>query len=370
MGQAPPGEAYNESGEGWPLIAGAGDFANGKPHPKKYTREASKKSRAGDIILGVRASIGEKVLSDGEYCLGRGVASLRASNELDNRYLWHWLTAATPTLAAKGRGATFKQVNRVDIGKLLIPLPKLREQRRIAEVLDQADELRTKRRQAIDYIDKLIESIFHDMFGQPESNAEGWPIARIADIAEVQGGLQLSRARSRLPVEVPYLRVANVHRRRLDLSDVKTIRASHPEITRTLLQTGDLLIVEGHGNAEEIGRSALWDGSIKNCVHQNHLIRVRFDRSQIAPTYAEHYLNSPEGRKHLLRAAKTTSGLKTISVSDVRSAPLPVPPLELQHEFARRLRTVELLTAKHRATLSLLDDLFATLQHRAFRGLL
>jgi type I restriction enzyme S subunit len=108
MGQAPDGDAYNDDGYGWPLIAGAGDFGENHPSPKKFTKEASMLSKPGDIVLGIRATIGEKVISDGEYCVGRGVAGIRAKHELDTRFLWHWLSHIKLQLAAKGKGATFK----------------------------------------------------------------------------------------------------------------------------------------------------------------------------------------------------------------------------------------------------------------------
>jgi len=154
----------------------------------------------------------------------------------------------------------------------------------------------------------------------------------------------------------------------LDLSEVKTIRATDTEIARTTLAKDDLLVVEGHGNPSEIGRVALWDGSIVGCVHQNHIIRVRVETGKVIPVFACEYLNSPGGRRHLLRAGKTTSGLNTISVSEVRATPLTLPPVERQRDFARRVDAVEKLRAAHRASLTQLDALFASLQHRAFRG--
>lgn len=137
MGQAPPGSSYNDSGAGMPLIAGAGDFDGDHPEPKKFTTGVSKICAAGDIVLGIRASIGAKVWADREYCLGRGVAGLRAKSHIDARYLWHWLSQSADALASKGRGATFLQVNRQDIGEMAVPVPPLEEQRRIAAILDR-----------------------------------------------------------------------------------------------------------------------------------------------------------------------------------------------------------------------------------------
>src|SRR5437868_3360471 len=197
MGQAPPGESYNTLGQGWPLIAGAGDFHGDLPSPKKYTTQPSRLTRSADIVLGIRASIGEKVLADGEYCLGRGVASIRPSHQVDRRYLWHWLTSNSQALAAKGRGATFKQVNRQDISEMVISLPRVEEQRRIAEVLDQADNLRAKRRETIALLGDLAESVFLDMFGDATTD---WSVGKLGDNAEVQSGLQVTSKRKNNPI--------------------------------------------------------------------------------------------------------------------------------------------------------------------------
>ena len=182
MGQAPKGEAYNFEGKGWRLIAGAGDFGEIYPQAKKYTTEASKLSQDGDIILGIRASIGDKVLSDGEYCLGRGVACLRPRSELNIRYLWHWLDNIKSELSSKSQGATFKQVNREDICDLYISPPPIDRQKRIAAILDKAEELRRLRRQSIEHLDVLSRSIFIEMFGDPVTNPKGWDRVMFSDL--------------------------------------------------------------------------------------------------------------------------------------------------------------------------------------------
>ena len=190
----------------------------------------------------------------------------------------------------------------------------------------------------------------------------------LGSVAEVQGGLQVTTARKDLPLEAPYLRVANVYRGSLDLREIKMIRVTASELSRTLLKWEDLLIVEGHGNPNEIGRSALWTGEVPGCVHQNHIIRARFNSSKILPAFGCEYLNSPGGRQHLLRAGKTTTGLNTISVSNVRGTPIAIPPLQQQKAFVRRIQSIEQLKATHRSALARLDELFVSLQHRAFRG--
>lgn len=181
MGQAPDGISYNTDGIGVPLIAGAGDFADQLPKAKKFTSQAQKLSARGDIVLSIRASIGDKVWADGIYCLGRGVAALRTREDVVPGYLWHWLSASRRTLEGKARGATFKQVNRSDIGEMRISLPPLSEQRRIAEVLDRAGTLRAQRRQALVHLDALADSIFLDLFN--DSDSKRWTRLAIGEVA-------------------------------------------------------------------------------------------------------------------------------------------------------------------------------------------
>jgi type I restriction enzyme S subunit len=243
-------------------------------------------------------------------------------------------------------------------------LPPLSEQRRIAAILDKVEELRTKRRDALVKLDALTQSVFHTMFALSDK----WPLSSVGLLADVVGGVQVSSKRGSLPVEVPYLRVANVYRGALDLEEIKTIRVTDKELNRVRLRSNDLLIVEGHGNPNEIGRCARWTGEIEDCVHQNHLIRARFGEEVINSTYAEHHLNSSKGRRHLVKSGKTTSGLNTISTSNVKDCPMPVPPIELQREFAHRVSAIQLVKNRFLTQLTDLDTLFASLENRAFKG--
>jgi type I restriction enzyme, S subunit len=163
---------------------------------------------------------------------------------------------------------------------------------------------------------------------------------------DIQGGVQVSTKRVMLPVELPYLRVANVMRGSLNLSEIKMIRVTAAEAQRTSLVRGDVLVVEGHGNPNEIGRAAVWDGSIAVCTHQNHLIRARPDRSCLTPEYLETFLNSDVGRRILIQNGKTTSGLNTISTRNVKDVAIPLPPIALQTAFAEQVQRFEAL-ARH-----------------------
>lgn len=341
--------------------------------PRRITTDGLRSCSAtvlpvNSVLLSSRAPIGHVAINTTPMATNQGFKSLIPHPDLvDSSYLYYWLRANKGYLESLGTGATFKEVSKAVVSKIEIPLPSIQEQRQIAEMLDRAHELRAKRRQTIALLDDIAQSIFLDMFGDPASNLRNWDVVPLGEISSVQGGLQVTSKRNSLPIEVAYLRVANVYRNHLNLEEIKTMRVTERELARTALEKGDLLVVEGHGNPQEIGRVAQWDSSIVPCVHQNHLIRVRLDECA-RPAYILALLNSIGGRRHLLRSASTTSGLNTISTADVKATPIMLPPQALQDEYVRRAEQVNQARAAMCASLQELDELFLSLQARAFRG--
>lgn len=160
---------------------------------------------------------------------------------------------------------------------------------------------------------------------------EGWCWATVEQLAQIQGGIQKQPGRAPRQNAYPYLRVANVLRGKLDLSVMENMELFGNELETLRLKIGDLLIVEGNGSKTEIGRSALWNGEIENCVHQNHVIRVRLH--YISPDYVDFYWNSPMGNQRVMDVAASTTGLYTLSVSKISRLPVPLPPLDEQAQI-------------------------------------
>jgi type I restriction enzyme S subunit len=148
---------------------------------------------------------------------------------------------------------------------------------------------------------------------------------------------------------------------------VKIINATDDEIGRYRLMRNDLLLTEG-GDPDKLGRGTLWNGELPECIHQNHVFRVRLTYNEVDPLFLNWLVGSQRGKRYFLRSAKQTTGIASINMTQLRGFPLLIPPLALQREFARRVAAVEKLKAAHRASLAEMDALFATLQHRAFRG--
>lgn len=176
---------------------------------------------------------------------------------------------------------------------------------------------------------------------------EEWTWTNMGSIGEVTGGLTKNSKREDFPLNLPYLRVANVYANKLDLNEIKEIGIKESEIERVRLKKGDLLVVEGNGSKTQIGRVALWDGSIDPCVHQNHLIKVRFLPVEIG-NYVLSFFLSGKGRELILDVASSTSGLHTLSISKVSALPIPFPPLleqlKITEEIGKKITIINELS--------------------------
>ena len=166
---------------------------------------------------------------------------------------------------------------------------------------------------------------------------QNWTKILFEEVAQIASGVTLGRKLGdRRTVTLPYLRVANVKRGEIDISDVKTVAIGEDEIERFALRAGDLLMIEG-GDWDKVGRAAIWRGEIPNCLHQNHVFRVRMRTSELLPVWFERYINSPIGRRYFENAAKQTTNLASINMRQVRACPIPLPPLAEQKRIVAKV---------------------------------
>lgn len=362
MGQAPKGIDVNEDLMGFPLIAGAGDFSSTGVEVSKWTEKPTKTCIINDIILSVRATVGTYRFADRDYCLGRGVAALRAKDNLDQKYLSFVIDFYRTKLLSAARGATFLQISKADIETLMIPLPPLGEQKRIAEILGGASKAINEIRTEIKRVESLCGAVV-------SLYAEDQFTKKLEDLATLSGGLSLGSHRKNKPHSVGYLRVANVFWGKILYDDIKELNCTDQEFERTLLQDGDVLITEAHANRFQVGRSAVFRGEEQALVFQNHLFRARPNKNIDSDVLAA-MLSSVAVRRQLYQMAKTTSGLNTISISQVRSLRVPVLDTTKQAELLSFLQESNKLNHLLHRKLSLLQELQKSLATRAFAGLL
>lgn len=334
--------------------------------------------RSGDVLLAKITPCFENgkislARTSTEYAFGSTEFHvIRPMNgDLDSRYLYYFLRQGR--IRADGENqmtgsAGQKRVPRSFLDQLKIPLPDIEEQRRIAAILDKADGIRRKREQALNMTDRLLQSAFLEMFGDPVSNPKGWPVVKLGDCAEeVRYGTSV-KCTDDSSDGLPVLRIPNVVGGEVIWDDLKFASLSKNEIDKLRMRSGDIIFVRTNGNPEYIARCAVFDAE-EEALFASYLIRARLSaHSKLTPRYVWMALSMPSYRRVLLRETKTTAGNYNISGSGLKSLKISAPPLSHQRAFERLYRRLSIGIANMAGGLADAENLLGSLSQRAFRG--
>lgn len=321
--------------------------------------------RRNEILYGkLRPYLNKVHLARGEGICSTDIYVLQAQRQMNPSFAAHYLRSPSVLAIVSNAmaGANLPRINQKALLDIAIPVPPLAEQERIVKLLDEANELRKLRAQADRRTAALIPALFHQMFSATKKVE---PLDVLADV--VSGVAKGRKFDGQEPIVVEYVRVANVQAGYLDLTELKTIEALPAEIEELSLKKGDVLLTEG-GDFDKLGRGAMLNRDLPNCIHQNHVFRVRCHPSKLLPEYFASFLLSAEACLYFRRCAKKTSNLASINMSQLRTLPVPAPPQPLQREFAQRVREIREMESAQAQSRARLDALFASLLDKAFKG--
>lgn len=252
-------------------------------------------------------------------------------------------------------GTTRGKLTQAGAAQIVVPLPPLPEQRRIAEILDKADALRAKRRAALAQLDTLTQSIFLDMFGDPATNPKGWPLKALSALGEISTGKTPPTGNEGMfGGAIPFATPGDLDGK-LE-STQRTITLAGAAFTK-IVRPGSALV----GCIGNIGKMA--KTPVATAFNQQ-INAVEWGRD-VNDDYGIAALVFAVPQMLALASSTTVPILNKTGFSKVR---LPVPPLSIQRDFALRISAVGELTSTHRTALQLAESLFGALQHRAFRG--
>jgi type I restriction enzyme S subunit len=336
---------------------------------------ARKDIRANDILVStVRPNLNAVAQVSAELdgqIASTGFAVLRPDpKRIQPRYLFFRVItdAFINDMVAQAKGAGYPAVSDRVVSEHKLPLPPLPEQDRIVEILDQADTLRQQRRQADALSQRFLPALFQEMFGDLRRNPNGWDTSDLGELTEIVSGITKGRRTNETNLrEVAYLSVVNVQDGHLRMDNVKVIEASEAEIKRYQLRPDDLVLTEG-GDPDKLGRGALWSGEIGECIHQNHVFRVRTASPRILPLFLSALTASEYGKAYFFSVAKKTTGIASINKRQLSAFPMVIPPIDLQQKFAKALKALYASIDTQTTSAATLETLFQTLLHRAFDG--
>ncbi|ARZ61192.1 MULTISPECIES: restriction endonuclease subunit S [Bacillus cereus group] len=328
-------------------------------------KSSAKLLPAGTVLFSSRAPIGYVAIAENELTTNQGFKNILPSPMHNPKYLYWYLKSVKDEIEFRASGTTFKEISASGMNEIEVPLPSLEEQTKIVAVLDKAQALIEKRREAIVKLDELVQSIFLDMFGDPSNNEKGFLKGKIKDlILEAKYGT--SKKSNENEGEFPYLRMNNLtYKGYMDFSNLKYIDLDEKEQDKYLVQEGDLLF--NRTNSKElVGKTAVFEEKEPMAI-AGYLIRVRVNEIG-NPYYISSYLNSKHGKMILQNMCKNIVGMANINAKEMQNIDILIPQKALQDKYEEQYK--EILKKKHAMNRQLekLELHFQSVLQKAFKG--
>jgi type I restriction enzyme, S subunit len=300
-------------------------------------------ARPGDVIACEGGEPGRAAVWHGPdpIALQKALHRIRPTDDAVAQYLalllWH--LSESGSLASLFTGTTIKHLPQEKLRVVRVPLPPLGEQERIVRAVEKhfsrLDAAGISLRRALVNVGRQRRSLVRQLFTD-----RGWSWTTLGEIADLKGGVTKDAKHESDPglVELPYLRVANVQRGHLDLSEVSTIHVPGKTARALRLEPSDILFNEG-GDRDKLGRGWVWEGQIRQCIHQNHVFRARLLTDAFDPFFVSTHGNT-WGREWFEEHGRQTTNLASISLTTLKQFPVPAPSRAEQLQIMTELDRV------------------------------
>lgn len=332
--------------------------------------EAVKKSGikqipANTVIMSFKLSIGKTAITKGPMYSNEAIMAFLPNGkyEVDNDFLYH-LFSNKDWSEGSNKAVKGITLNKASLLEVKILLPPLTIQKQIAKTMDKCTEIISKNKRMLENYDTLIKSRFIEMFGDPVQNPMGWETKSLESVADIVSGITKGRkTKEKELFEVPYMAVSNVKAGYIDWTNVKTIEATKTEIATYQLKINDVLMAEG-GDPDKVGRGALLTTVPKNCIHQNHVFRVRLN--QLSSIYFSQYLQHEKSKRYFFSCAKQTTGIASINMTQLKELPVLIPSEKKQNDFAAFVHQIDKSKFAVQKSLEKAETLYKSLMQEYF----
>ena len=371
-GQSPPSDTYNQEQDGMPFFQGKADFGDLYPTVRYWCNAPKKLSKPNDILFSLRAPVGPTNVNNIDACIGRGLAAIRCE-DVQLKYLLHYLRGNEHKIAALGTGSTFKAVTIGTLKDLEIPLPPLEEQKKIAAILDAADDYRQKTKALIDKYDQLTQSLFLDMFGDPVTNPMGWEISKLKDLSTKIGSGNTPKGGQKVYVDegILFFRSMNVWKNNIIYDNIAFIDLeTHKMMPKSSLKHKDILMTKtGRVNTENssLGRAAIYLGEDDKANVNGHVYLIRL-KENILHEFVLHILTSNAYRDLIRRVCVGGIDKRQLNKNHIEEFPIISPPPGMQEIFVKKLTNIKNQKEILHKNLKKAEELFNSLLQKAFKG--
>ncbi|HGJ5890996.1 MULTISPECIES: restriction endonuclease subunit S [Arsenophonus] len=301
--------------------------------------------------------------------IGSTLARLRINPKYDieTRYVGYFLKSKFREIRKHCTGATIPHVSKNFLLNLSIPLPEKNIQKKISNILDKADNIRQKRKQAIKLADDFLRATFLAMFGDPVTNPKGWDVKPLVSlvVGKFQNGAYFPRDKySKYGIEMVHMTDAFYDI--IQRGSLKRVQASDADIVKYILTHEDLMISRRSLNYEGAAKPSLIPQSDEPLIFESSMIRITPDKNQIDKRFLFHYLSDPLVKDHFIRKFVTGATIKGISQKNLEQVRVIVPPMEQQKKFLGIVHMLEKYKQKLGESAIGITGMFSALSQRAF----
>ena len=320
----------------------------------------------GDILISWSASIGVYEWRGQQGVLNQHIFKVDFNKiKIDKKYFKYVVSIALNRALQYMHGSTMKHITKQYFDNILIPVPLFDQQIKIANILDQAQELIDKRKAQIEALDKLIQSVFYDMFGDPGLNSKGWETGRISDII-VKTQYGTSTKANETEGEYAVLRMNNItYSGNWDFKSLKYVDLDEKDRKKYLVYKGEVLF--NRTNSKElVGKTAVYKRE-EPMAYAGYLVKAT-PNNRANGQFIASYMNTKYTKSLLFNMAKNIVGMANINAEEFKNIKVYIPPIEIQNQFAEIVESIEKQKELLNESLVELENNFNSLVQRAFKG--
>lgn len=317
----------------------------------------------GTVILSTRAPIGKVAIAGCEMYCNQGFKNLICSEKIFNKYLYWFLKGNTMFLNSLGRGATFKEISKAIVSEIEINVPEIEEQHEIVKILEKVNTIIRVRKQELLVLDTLVKARFVEMFGDPVVNEKGWMTKPLLDMGQCKNGMNFHYDDK--GIEINCLGVGDFKNLSVidNTEELPTVSLNEIPSEEYLLKDDDIVFVRSNGNKALVGRSlAVYPGDVPT-TFSGFCIRYRKYDNEIIVPYLLRVLKTDSMR---VKMAGRGANIQNLNQQILGTLVIPVPPIELQEQFANFVKQVDKSKFKVQKALDETQKLFDSLMQQYF----
>lgn len=346
--------------EGFPLIR-IRDVVRG--HTETFTTESCNDEyivKKGDILIGMDGMFNVAKWKGNTAYLNQRVCKIEPNSSIVADYLFYYLPCALKKIENKTAFVTVKHLKAKQLNSILIPCPPVKEQKRIAQILDLLFYLICQKKKQLNYLDELVKSRFIEMFGDPQSNCYNWKIVPLKDVM-VGGALNGYFTKPQnydIEGNVGVICVSDVvNRKYTNVNALRRAFASEKDLQKYCVKYGDMLFCRSSLVKEGIGKASIIPPHTENDIlFECHVIKITLDMSRVIPEYLQALSITDFFRIQVIRQSKTAT-MTTIGQKDIASVNILLPPMELQKRFTEFSAQIDKSKYREAIFLYLLEDI-------------